>query len=142
MLGQWQVRKVVQISQFPSLLWPNPAGTALPTVEWVCDLTAVVFMAWIPTKSKDFFLFSCFTIVLFPNSRTSVPGSTELVSVLYCVIIYKCHSVTTFALCGKRLPLNPHIRLYLAPACLIKTISDFTKITSTDFSPTQIKILK
>lgn len=48
-----------------------------------------------------------------------MPGSTKLVSVLYCVIIYKFHSVTTIAFGGKRLLLNPHIRLYLILACLI-----------------------
>lgn len=53
-----------------------------------------------------------------------MPGSTKLVSVLYCVIIYKFHSVTTIAFGGKRLLLNPHIRLYLIYLILACLIAD------------------
>lgn len=70
------------------------------------------------TQALESCLHLCYKHILLSKSWTSRPGNIKLISVLYCVIIYKFHSVATFDLCREKLALNPWIRLYLAPACL------------------------
>lgn len=141
MVGQWQSRKVNQISPFSPLLWLT-AGTILPAATGGCvTFPAVVFMAWVrsdnpmymlpkylvskrPHSSRKLLPFPCFTNILLPNCQTSMAGNTALLSVLYCAIIYKFHTVATFDLRGEKLSLNPCIRLYLAAAYLIANKGD------------------
>lgn len=133
MVGQWQGRKVIQISPFSPLLWLT-AGPILPAATGGCvTFPAVVFMAWVrsecpmsmlpkylvskrPHSSRELLPFPCFTNILLPSCRTSMAGNTASFSVLYCVIIYEFHTVATFDLCGEQLSLDPCIRLYLAAA--------------------------
>lgn len=145
--GQWQVKKVIQISLFyPDFIFAmNLEGKRLSPAScnwwvhaqvrwfqrnciygvgegWMSHLHARHKTVWFFFKRphKHLKAASLSGINTF-SSQSPGPQHQEILNrflVLYCVIIYKFHSVATFDLCREKLPLNPWIRLYLAPACL------------------------